>query len=463
MIFNKRKKKTLGDNAIVDQSSSPKIKPRRFQYSLRTLLLFVLVCALACSWLGVKLKRARDQRDAVGAILNWRGEVYYDYETDASGNQISGKSPPEQTWFNKFLGTDFRCVTGVTVENDKQMAYLEALPDIRSLTIVGDVTDDGLAHASGLSQLRRLRIYSYKITDGGLVHLANMPYLQSLQIDRGKVTPAGLVHLQNSTQLEELGLSIPYRQDNAAVDSGLKYISKFTKLRHIPFVMQTDAQLEQIAAMTQLKYLWLRGKGITDAGLAHIAKFNQLVQLNIEETEVTDAGLEYLKELAKLKLLDLSKNNITAAGLKCHEGLNQLISLDLSGNNITDPGLEHLKALAKLSHLRLNNTAITDAGLKNLKNLSGLKYLDLRDTRVSDVGLEQIKDLKELRELNLSNTRVSDAGLQHLKRLIFLARLRCDGTKITNEGLLDLKRTSPNLELPQDKQETPFNPWKPLP
>jgi len=50
----------------------PKRRIRRFlQFSLRSLLVFVLLVSIGLSWLGVKLERARRQREAVRVI----GEV----------------------------------------------------------------------------------------------------------------------------------------------------------------------------------------------------------------------------------------------------------------------------------------------------------------------------------------------------------------------------------------------------
>ena len=48
-------------------SESPTPKLRWYQFSLRSLLLFVLACSLVCSWLGVKMQRAREQKQAVEA------------------------------------------------------------------------------------------------------------------------------------------------------------------------------------------------------------------------------------------------------------------------------------------------------------------------------------------------------------------------------------------------------------
>ena len=38
---------------------------RRFQFSLRSLLVLVVVVAVPCSWLAVEMKKAREQKEAV--------------------------------------------------------------------------------------------------------------------------------------------------------------------------------------------------------------------------------------------------------------------------------------------------------------------------------------------------------------------------------------------------------------
>jgi hypothetical protein len=68
------------------------------------------------------------------------------------------------------------------------------------------ITDAGLVHLQGLSQLEVLWLYNTNITDAGLVHLQGLSQLQRLMLGNTKVTDAGLVHLQGLSQLQRLML-----------------------------------------------------------------------------------------------------------------------------------------------------------------------------------------------------------------------------------------------------------------
>ena len=65
------------------EMTTPKPKLRWFQFTLRTLLVFVTLFAIACSWLGVKMQSARRQQETVAAILKDGGFVLYDYQFPA--------------------------------------------------------------------------------------------------------------------------------------------------------------------------------------------------------------------------------------------------------------------------------------------------------------------------------------------------------------------------------------------
>lgn len=71
------------------------LSKRRYQFSLRTLLIIVTLFAVACSWFAVKMRQAKKQKEAVEAILKWgnNARIYYDWQLGASGNAAK---PPIQ-------------------------------------------------------------------------------------------------------------------------------------------------------------------------------------------------------------------------------------------------------------------------------------------------------------------------------------------------------------------------------
>ncbi len=89
------------------QPKPPRHKLRWYQFSLRSLFVFVTLCAFACSWFAVKRQQAETQRQAVAAILQTGGEVKYDYQFDKAGKEIPNAQPPAPAWARKLLGDDF--------------------------------------------------------------------------------------------------------------------------------------------------------------------------------------------------------------------------------------------------------------------------------------------------------------------------------------------------------------------
>jgi hypothetical protein len=83
-----------------------KHRRRWFQYSLRALLVVVTLCALACSWLGVKLQQAWRQRAAVAVVQELGGRVLYDWLYEAKGNMLRKAQPPGSPWLRRLLGDD---------------------------------------------------------------------------------------------------------------------------------------------------------------------------------------------------------------------------------------------------------------------------------------------------------------------------------------------------------------------
>jgi hypothetical protein len=180
--------------------SDTKIKLRWFQYSLRTVLIIVTLCAIPCSWLALKMRQAKRQREAVAAIEKLGGGVL-----------LSEPSGPK--WLRSLVGEDFsQSVESVQLDNtqatDSGLEHLKGFSQLKFLSLYGtEVTDAGLEHLKGLSQLQELDLRETNVTDSGLAHLKGLSQLKSLYLIGTKVTDAGLEHLKDLSQLKSLYLS----------------------------------------------------------------------------------------------------------------------------------------------------------------------------------------------------------------------------------------------------------------
>lgn len=80
-----------------------------------------------------------------------------------------------------------------------------------------------------------------------------------------------------------------------------------------------DAQLARFAdvlqAFPRLTTLQLKSTKITDAGLEHLKRLNQLRSLTVEDSAITDNGLAALKDLTRLEELTLKGGQVTDAGV----------------------------------------------------------------------------------------------------------------------------------------------------
>ena len=176
---------------------------------------------------------------------------------------------------------------------------------------------------------------------------------------------------------------------------------------------------------------------LADDDLRQLESLVDLEDVGISNSRVTDAGLIHLKNLPRLTSLGLADTQISDAGLLYLKGLPQLTSLDLSGTQVSDAGLRHLSELGNLERLHLARTRITDAGLAHLGRLTRLRWLDLQDTQITDAGLSHFTAITSLDTLYLDRTRVTDAGLRDLRQLPNLDWLSMNGTSVTEAGVAE--------------------------
>jgi hypothetical protein len=226
-----------------------KRKLRWYQFSLRTLLIFVTVFAFACSWFAVKMGQAKRQREAVNAIQKVGGTVHYDYAETAPRTVSSSGKPWEPEWLLKLLGEDFfhKPVNITFFDTPKDEGWIKAvnsLPSLKTLLLSGgNISDETLDNLLELPNLEELHANSSSVSDEGLKNLEKFPKLRWLTIHYTKVTDSGLVHVKNLKHLEWLILI----GDNIS-----------------------DASIPNLSSMTTLQLLDVRGTAITANGHAKL-------------------------------------------------------------------------------------------------------------------------------------------------------------------------------------------------
>jgi hypothetical protein len=226
---------------------------RRFQFSIWSLFVLVLVVAIPCSWMAVEQQRAENQREAVAEMRKAGVWIRYDYQVDTSGLEIPNARPSEPEWLRRLLGDDF-CAGVVNVGFfgtharivDTELERLKELREVRNLWFTcAPVTDTDLEHLRGIPHLERLYLGATRVTDAGLEHLQEHKQLRVLVLGGTRVTDSGLEHLAGFIHLRELNLSA-------------------TRI--------TDSGLERLRYLTELRVLYLGRTKVTDEGVKRLQK-----------------------------------------------------------------------------------------------------------------------------------------------------------------------------------------------
>jgi hypothetical protein len=219
---------------------------QRMQFGLRTLLVFVTLCALVSSWVAVRIQQARRQAAAIAAMREGNVFGHVDYDVVRL----------EPSWLRCLFGDDFFSNV-ISIERDRDSAQsdqttdilLDNLKDLPLLQNLGlnsaSITDAKLERIEKLSQLRTLDLRCTRVTDAGLEHLRGLTQLQGLCLDKTKITYAGLRWLEGLSQLEELNLN-------------------YTRV--------SDEGLCFLAGLSRLRWLWLIDTDCTEQGVAQLRK-----------------------------------------------------------------------------------------------------------------------------------------------------------------------------------------------
>ena len=209
-------------------------------------MILVLVLGGCLGWFAHLARQARIQRDAVAAITKIGGSALYEWQFDdkrfrlkPGTNIIANDVPGWPKWLLDRIGVDaFGSVTQVSFrrlpmvpspeEFDGVLAQIGRLSRLKRLTfITAPVTDAGMAHLEGLSNLESLMFRGCnRVTDAEVAHLARMTSLKGLYLEDSRISDAGLAYLKGLTGLETLNLA-----RTQIGDAGLAHLERLTPSR----------------------------------------------------------------------------------------------------------------------------------------------------------------------------------------------------------------------------------------
>ncbi len=270
------------------------------------------------------------------------------------------------------------------------------------------------------------------------------------------VTDADVERLAGMPDLRRIDLS-----HTRITDIGFEHLRKLENVQvvNLYFAEQIgDGALAAMKDWKQLRELTLRGTKVTDAGLAHLANHGALETLDIGYALITDGGFDALTTLPNLKSLAVGGNKVTDVGLNSLRMIPTLTSLDLSGAqrtdsglwsaSVTDIGLDVIGSLTRLEHLNLRGTKVSDAGAGKLGRLTGLRSFSAAETQLSARGLGVLANFPKLEEVNLWKApRVDDEVIPLLAALPNLKWVDLGGTKVSEAGRKKLIAAQPNCRL----------------
>lgn len=372
---------------------------RRFQFSVRSLLLLTAVVAVLVDWFTVHMRQAQRQQQVVVSAFN----VWYDVDSrkDEPGKRSGCVGWLAPDCLRRLFGDDFF----------KEVAYVNFQNR--------EVSDDVWRRIRELRGLRILELHGANFSGDALRWVRDIPHLESLHV--------------GSTFLDDIGLQQLGRLD------GLRDLNlQFTRI--------TSAGTFCLEALPNLEVLDLSGTTVDDTAALHIGKLTHLKLLDIGDTSITDVGVRRLVTLGQLENLNLNHNK----GIRLLDGLaslKTLRSLFVDSTAVGDRALAVVARLPSLRSLCLARTPITDGGLARIGNLPELESLDLSGCKVTDQGIAQLRGLQKLRCLVLDDTAITDASVDGIVTLTALATLSLRGSQVSAAGVARLRKAMPHCSV----------------
>ena len=248
--------------------------------------------------------------------------------------------------------------------NDIGAQRLSKLQELRTLDLRGNMEagDMALEVVADLPKLNGLKHRSTAVTDSGLEYLSRNQTLESLLMQDFTVTDQSGPHLAKLGKLSQLEVfrCQGFGSDGVLALKGMG-LTRLT-LRDLPNT--DDRGMEVFDDLPKLKRLYLHElSSVGDSGLKHLAALKSLELLDIWTVpQMTDATVDVIASLPNIKELSLRATGVTDATIDKLLKMSSLQSLTFKENgSVTAEALKKLTA-KKWSKLDIGSSDASDAG-----------------------------------------------------------------------------------------------------
>lgn len=352
-------------------------KKKRFVFSVRTLLVCVVVAAVPLGLYARWASAAIGQASAV-KLLKKAGLSSISYDPPGAKQSVI---------YNSWLQYS---------TNPNRIDYFYPVKWI-SGSVEDSVADPGTVSEafSKFSKLESLHLSSYRNLDVAKLSCTNT--LRELSFAPSAVSNELILRLANFKQLSWLQLHASDKQSAASLN------------------------WEPIASLERIHFLNINNTYVGNDGAEALSKLQLLFDLTLYNCEIGEKGAASIAGLQKLQSLRLGSNKIGSEGARALGSLLEIKDLTVSGNQISSTGLEGWSKLTKLERLDVTGNSIDDNGLSALSQLPQLKQLHLIGNPIQGIGFA---GFPKLELLWIDGGNLSKEGWHSLARLEGLKELR---------------------------------------
>ena len=181
-------------------------KRRWFQFSLRTLILLMLVVGGGCGWLARWVEQGRRQEAAVAELAKLGAIITYEFQDENSAGNPIAAAPYGPEWLRKWLGDGFfnRVVAvehwGPGSSKLPKLSGNRGAPQTRSRHdpsrfAPAPTTDNSIVLAARIFGIAGSIIRNLALTDDHMRLLADLAYLRRLSITSNPIGNTSMEHV----------------------------------------------------------------------------------------------------------------------------------------------------------------------------------------------------------------------------------------------------------------------------